>query len=183
MGPRLTDPVRLGVIVGVRGIKGEVRIKSFTEVPEDIAAYGPLYDEDGARRFDLRVTGLHKGMVIGRIEGVRDRTAAEALKRTALFVDRSQLPPPEEDEFYHSDLEGLKAVGVGGEELGVVRGVFDFGAGPILEIDGGVMVPFTTEAVPEVDIAGGKVTIDPPEGLFDPPGPEGPDEDAEDETT
>lgn len=169
MPNHLSDPVRLGVIVGARGIKGEVRIKSFTDVPSDIASYGTLFDRDGARRFDLRVTGQAKGVVLARIDGIGDRNAAEALKRTDLFVDRSQLPDTEEDEFYNSDLVGLSANSVSGESLGKVRGVFDFGAGPVLEVDGNTMVPFTKEAVPHIDLDAGRVTIDPPQGLFDPP--------------
>lgn len=172
MSPRLNDPVRLGVIVGVRGIKGEVRIKSFTDDPMDIAAYGPLSDKEGARQFKIKANSLQKGVVIARIKGIEDRNAAEALKRTELFIERSSLPAPEEDEFYNSDLEGLDAIGVDGKGLGKVKGVFDFGAGPVLELSGNIMVPFTVDVVPEIDIEGGKVTIDPPEGLFDPPDPE-----------
>ena len=182
MPQRLENPVRLGIIVGVRGIKGEVRIKSFTDDPVDIGAYGPLYDKAGERRFDLKVTGTQKGVVLAWVEGIRDRTAAEALKKTELFIERDQLPEPEEDEFYHSDLEGLDAVTVSGETIGKVIGVFDFGAGPVVEISGNVMVPFTRAAVPEVDIEGGKVIIDPPVGLFETPDREE-DESTEEETT
>ena len=181
MNPRSQGSVRVGVITGARGIKGEVRIKSFTEVPEDVAAYGPVFDKAGERQFDLRVVGNQKGLVLARIKGVEDRNAAEALKRTELFVSRDQLPEPEDDEFYHADLEGLMAMTVNGEELGKVRGVFDFGAGPVLELNDGLMVPFTKEAVPEVDLAAGKVTIDPPEGLLEDAEPE--DGEEEDETT
>ena len=169
---QLTDPVRLGVIVGARGIKGEVRIKSFTEDPQDIAAYGPLFDREGTRRFDLKVTGTQKGLVLARVDGVTDRNGAEALKRTELFIDADQLPDPDEDEFYHRDLEGLEAVTVTGDGLGRVRGVFDFGAGPVLELDDGIMVPFTQAAVPEIDLKAGRVVIDPPDGLFETPEPD-----------
>lgn len=181
MHQRLENPVRLGIVVGVRGIKGEVRIKSFTDDPAAIGAYSPLYDKTGERRFDLKVTGTQKGVVLARIDGINDRTAAEALIRTELFIERDQLPAPDEDEFYHSDMEGLEAVSVSGDVIGKVIGVFDFGAGPVVEISGNVMVPFTRAAVPEVDIEGGKMVIDPPDGLFDPPGKE--DESVEDETT
>lgn len=177
----LTDPVRLGVIVGVRGIKGEVRIKSFTDDPADVAAYGPLFDQDGTTQFYVRVTGTNKGLVLARIDGIDDRNAAEAMKRTELFVDRSQLPPAEEDEFYDADLIGLKAETTTGKSLGRVKGLYDFGAGPVLEMDGNVMVPFTKAVVPDIDVANGKVVIDPPDGLFDPPEPEAPDE--QEETT
>jgi 16S rRNA processing protein RimM len=182
MRQRLENPVRLGIIVGVRGVKGEVRIKSFTDDPVAIGTYGPLFDHAGARQFDLKVTGTQKGVVLARIDGIADRDAAEALKKTELFVERDQLPQPEEDEFYHSDMEGLEAVSVSGERIGKVVGVFDFGAGPVVEISGNVMIPFTRAAVPEVDIEGGKIVIDPPVGLFEPPGREE-DESIEDETT
>lgn len=183
MAKGLQDPVRLGVVVGARGVRGEVRIKSFTETPEDVAAYGPLYDRAGERRFEVRVTGVQKGLVLARIDGVADRNAADALKRTELFVERAQLPEPDEDEFYNSDLEGLAAVTVAGESLGTVRGVFDFGAGPILELDGGLMVPFTLAAVPDVDLKAGRVTVDPPDGLMEDPVDEPDDEETKDETT
>ena len=172
MSQRLDDPVRLGIIVGVRGIKGEVRIKSFTDEPLDIASYGPLYDKSGSRQFDLRTNGTQKGVVLAWIEGVKDRNAAEALKRTELFIERSQLPPPDEDEFYNADLIGLKAVDRDDEVLGDVMGVFDFGAGPVLGISGNILVPFTIDAVPVVDIKGRKVVINPPEEFVVPPEPE-----------
>ncbi len=122
--------------------------------------------------------------MLARIKGIDDRNAAEALKRTELFVDRAQLPPPEVDEFYDSDLVGLQAETTTGKSLGRVKGLFDFGAGPVMEMDGNVMVPFTKAVVPEVDIANGKVVIDPPDGLFDPPEPEAQDDqDDEEETT
>ncbi len=180
MSQRLIDPVRLGIIVGVRGIKGEVRIKSFTDDPVDIASYGPLYDQTGMRQFDVRANGTQKGTVLAWIDGVNDRNVAEALKRTELFIERSQLPPPDEDEFYNADLEGLEAVDTDGEVLGKVKGVFDFGAGPVLEISGNILVPFTNAAVPVVDIKGGKVVINPPEELVAPPEP---NEETKDETT
>ncbi len=172
MSQRLVDPVRLGIIVGVRGIKGEVRIKSFTDDPLDIASYGPLYDKTGARQFDLRTTGTQKGVVLAWIEGVKDRNAAEALKRTELFIERSQLPPTDEEEFYNADLIGMEAEDCDGDVLGKVMGVFDFGAGPVLEISGNVLVPFTKAAVPVVDLKGGKVVINPPEEFVVPPEPE-----------
>jgi len=168
-----TDPpglVCVGVVSGARGLKGEVRVRSFTAEPEDIAAYGPVVDETGAPRFDLTVVGAHRNDVIVHIDGVTDRTQAEALKGTRLYVPRAALPETEADEYYHADLLGLDAEVVGGEALGTVKAVHDFGAGDVLEIDGGpegpVMVPFTRAAVPEVDIAGGRVVIAPVPGLL-----------------
>lgn len=170
------DRVLLGVIVGARGIKGELRIKSFTDRPEDVAGYGPLTDRSGSTSYPLRVTGVAKGVVIGRLPGVDDRNAAEALKGTELYVERDALPAPEEDEYYVSDLIGLEAVTLSGDVLGRVRTVDDYGAGSVLEIAGGgygtVMLPFTRACVPEVRMAERQVVVDPPDGLLEPAEPE-----------
>jgi len=156
----------VGVIVGVHGVRGLVRVKSFTEDPADVAAYGPLYDANGRRRFALGVTGSAKGVLLARIEGVGDRNAAEALKGTELFVDRGALPQTGDDEFYHTDLIGLSAVLADGSLYGKVRALHEFGAGDMIEIileGGGVSVlPFTKSVVPEIDLDGGRVTVVPP---------------------
>lgn len=154
--------VCVGAVVGAHGVRGQVRIKSFTADPADVAAYGPVESEDGARRFKLKVMGEAKGLIIARLEGVNDRDAAEALRGTQFFVPRERLPETEEDEFLYSDLVGLRAEAVDGSVLGTVRGVADFGAGEVLDI-GGFMVPFTKAAVPVVDIAGGRVVVVPPQ--------------------
>lgn len=173
---RAADLVCLGVVTGPRGLQGEVRIRSFTADPADLARYGTLYDETGGRSFRVRVTGGAKGQLVARIEGVEDRDAAEALKGVRLHVPRAALPEPGVGEYYHADLIGLRAelaAGAAGEALGTVRAVYDFGAGPVLEIAGDrcgvVMVPFTRAVVPEVDVAGGRLVIDPPAGLLDAP--------------
>ncbi len=162
--------VCVGVITGARGLKGEVRVRSFTARPEDVGAYGPLSDEAGTRTLKLKVTGPAKDAVFARVEGVADRTAAEALKGMRLYVARDALPEAAEDEFYHADLIGLRveAVGEAGPAAwGAVKAVHDFGGGALLEIerpDGTtVMLPFTKAAVPEVDIAGGRLVVAPPE--------------------
>lgn len=157
-----TDKVCIGAITGVRGLKGEVRIKSFTADPDDVAAYGPLTDEAGVRSFKLRVTAHAKGLVIARLDGVNDRTAAEALKGTELFVSRAILPKPEEDAYYLSDLVGLEAETETGESLGSVKAVHNFGAGDIIELEDGMMAPFTKAHVPVVDLDKGRVVIIPP---------------------
>lgn len=158
--------VCLGVITGAQGVRGLVRIKSFTEDPDDLTAYGPLSDETGARRFDVTVTGRAKGVVIARIEGVADRGAAEALKRTRLHVDRAALPEPEEDEYYYADLIGLRAEDAAGAEIGRVVAVENFGAGDILEIarpEGEpLLLPFTKTVVTLVDLVGGRLVVAPP---------------------
>jgi len=172
----------VGVITGAQGIRGAVRVKSFTADPLDIDAYGPVSDEAGKRTFELKSIGQSKGVVIATLSGVADRNAAEALKGLQLFVDRDRLPPAEDDEFYHADLLGLAAeligddpAGAGSRVLGRITAVYDFGAGDAIEVtDAGgavVMVPFTKAAVPTVDLAAGKVVIDPPAGLFDKPEP------------
>lgn len=166
------DPgVCVGVIGAARGLRGEVRVTSYTDDPDAIASYGPLRDEKGARSFRLRIVGHHKNQVIARVEGVDDRTAAEALNGVRLYVSRDALPEAGEDEFYHADLIGLAAETVDGRVLGRVRGVEDFGAGAVLDVVGegvSVLVPFTRAVVPVVDPANGKVVIDPPPGLLDP---------------
>ncbi|KJS40257.1 MAG: hypothetical protein VR70_06095 [Rhodospirillaceae bacterium BRH_c57] len=169
-----TDRVCVGVIVGPHGIRGQVRVKSFTAEPEDIAAYGPVVDEFGARTFTLNVVGRSKGVVLCALKGVDDRNAAEMLRGVRLHVDRAVLPPPDEDdEFYHADLIGLRVEFSDGVVLGRVAAVYDFGAGDILEVradNGGVtMVPFTREAVPTIDMAGGRLIAERLAGLIEDP--------------
>ncbi len=169
--------VCVGAIAGARGLNGDVWVKSFTAAPEDVAAYGPVSDAAGLRRFTLNVVGHGAGGVIARIDGIADRTAAEAVKGTELFVDRAALPAPAEDEFYFADLIGLTAERADEEDetarpIGRVEAVHDFGAGAVLEValaQGGVaMVPFTRDAVPAVDLAGGRLMIAPLPGLLAP---------------
>ena len=165
----------LGIITGAHGVRGRVRIKSFTAEPQAIARYGALETEAGDRRFELEITGAGKGVLIARIEGIDDRDAAESLKGTRLYVRRAALPPPEEEEFYQADLVGLEARRSDGKPLGRVTAVHDFGAGASLEIEDAagktLLVPFTRSTVPQIDIAGGSVVIVPPEGLIDAPKP------------
>ncbi len=166
--------VCLGTIAGAQGVGGEVRIRTFTEVPEDIAAYGALEDEAGTRSFEITAVRPHKGAaVIARLSGVSDRDAAEALNGVDLFIGRDRLPDrAEEDVWYHADLVGLTGVGEDGTLLGEIVAVQNFGAGDLLEIrppgsSETLLIPFTEAAVPKVDIAAGTVTIAPPEGLLD----------------
>ncbi|HXP05234.1 MAG TPA: ribosome maturation factor RimM [Stellaceae bacterium] len=168
--------VCLGVVGAPHGVRGAVRIKSFTGEPAGIAGYGALEDESGARQFTLKVVGPAKGdgMVIATLSGVSDRERAEALRGLRLYAPRAVLPATEdEDEFYYADLVGLAAVMEDGTRLGTVIAVHDFGAGDMLEIerDAGqpVLVPFTRAAVPVVDLAERRVVLDPPAGLIDPP--------------
>jgi len=161
----------VGAIAGASGNRGAVRIASFTERPEDLVAYGPVMDEDGKRVFEITLTGTAKKHLMATIKGVGDRNGAEALKGTRLFADRSRLPAPADDEFYYDDLLGLRVELGDGTVLGSVRSVDDFGAGHVLEVgragETPVLVPFTREVVPVVDMAAGRLVIEAPPGLLD----------------
>jgi len=165
--------VCLGHITGAHGLKGEVRIRTHTENPESIAAYGPLEDEAGDRRFTLTGARAAKGGAVARIKGVDTREEAEALKGTGLHVARAALPEMiEEGTFYHADLVGLVAINADGAALGQIVSVQNYGAGDLLEVrpaTGGntVLVPFTQEIVPEIDAEAGWMQMLPPEGLFE----------------
>ncbi|PZO81865.1 MAG: 16S rRNA processing protein RimM [Mesorhizobium amorphae] len=164
------DRVEMGVIGAPQGLKGEVRVKSFTADPQALGTYGPLLTDDG-RQLPVEAARALKGdMLVMRFKGVGDRTAAEKLTGTRLFIERSRLPAPDEEEFYHADLVGLAVRDGEGTVLGRVVAVHDFGGGDVLEIEAGkrVMIPFSRAAVPVVDIAGGFVAIDPlAAGLLD----------------
>ncbi len=171
MSEGMSDGTRIcvGVIGAPHGVRGEVRLKSFTADPEDIVAYGQLTDETGNRQFALTLTGWAKGMLVARIKGVGDRSTAEALKGTELYVDRALLPELEEEEYYHADLIGLEVEDVEGRPQGKVKTLDNFGAGDVMEVeltDGtSLVVPFTRRAVPEIDLEGGRVVIDPPQEI------------------
>ncbi len=167
VAPARAEPfVCVGEIVGAQGVRGAVRIKTFTADPEGVAAYGPVFDDAGTRSFRLHVTEVRPGLVIATLSGVADRDAAEALRGVRLNVPRSALPPADEEEFYQADLIGLSAVQADGSAFGTVKDVHNFGAGDILEIalaqGGTTMLAFTRDAVPIVDIAGGRIVVDPP---------------------
>jgi len=168
--------IPVGVIGAARGLKGDLRVKSYTADPKSIGSIGTLTDETGTKVFALKVIGQQKGVVLARIKGVEDRNAVEALKGQMLYVEREGLPETEEDEYYFSDLQGLDVELVNGEPFGRVVEVEDFGGGPFLEVaslhHGRVLVPFTKASVPDVDIAGRRIVIDPPEGLLEAGDPE-----------
>ncbi len=167
------DRILIARVGAAHGIKGEVRVKAFTANPAEIAAYGPLEARDG-RIFEVAsirpAAGAAPDMQVVRFSGVDDRTAAEALNGIELSVARDRLPPAGADEFYHADLVGLDAMTRDGKSLGSIIAVQNYGAGDLLEIapkrGETVLVPFTRAVVPEVDLAAGRVIIDPPEGLL-----------------
>jgi 16S rRNA processing protein RimM len=160
--------ILLGRIAGAQGLKGEVKINSFTADPEAIAAYGPLSSPDGQRFVIERVRHLKGGAVVAVLEGIQDRGAAEALQGAELYVPRDQLPDADEDEWYYEDLIGLKAVSPEGDEIGAVVSVQNFGAGDLLEIRladarQSRFVPFTEAVVPLVDVENRRLVVDLPE--------------------
>lgn len=157
----------LGAVAGVHGIKGEIKVKSFTEIDSDLDKYGEVENEAGDRRFKLKVVGHSKELLRVKIKGIDDRNEAEKLIGTAFYVNRSVLPElADEDEFYEADLIGLKVkLSEAGEEAGTVAGLYNFGAGEILEIKlmqtGKLeMIPFTKEYVPEVNVKDGYIIVE-----------------------
>ena len=163
--------VCLGQIGAAHGVRGEVRLHSFTSDPAAIADYGPLETEDG-RVLEIEKLRPAKDHFVARLSGIRDRDPASALTNTKLYVPRERLPRTEDpDEFYHADLIGLAAVDLAGKTLGTVVAIHNFGAGDLIEVrpqTGGntELVPFDTTHVPKVDIASGRIVVHPPDGLF-----------------
>lgn len=166
------ERVLLGEIGAAQGLKGEVRIRSFTEDEAAIADYRPLEDEHG-REVTIEALRVTPKALIARVKGVTTREGAEALTGTKLYVPRSRLPErEEEEEWYHSELIGLAVLDRDGGTIGRVVAIQNFGAGDLLELtpaSGGptVLVPFTRDTVPEIDVEGGRLTLVPPEGLFE----------------
>jgi 16S rRNA processing protein RimM len=164
----LNDRVLVGKFGAAHGVRGEVRLKSYTGDPKAIGSYKPLSDAAGTRHFTIEsLRHLKDDLFVARIEGVRDRAIAESLTNLDLYISRKALPAADEDEFYLADLVGLAAVGEAGETIGVVIAVYNFGGGDILEIApaaGGAtqLVAFTKANVPQVDVAGGRLTLRPP---------------------
>jgi len=162
------DLVCVAAIRGAFGVRGEVRVQSFTEDPEACFAYGPLLDAAGRPALTVRSwRAIKKGFAV-RAEEIDTPEQADALKGALLHAPRAALPEPGDDEFYLSDLEGLAVRHVDGRPLGVVKRVLDYGAGDLLEIKGegpSWLLPFTREAVPEIDVDAGAIVVDPPEGM------------------
>jgi 16S rRNA processing protein RimM len=163
---KLENPVLMATIGGAQGLRGEVRARAYTSDPSALGDYGNLQTLDG-RSFEILEIRQAKNVVIVRFRGINDREAAEALNGLELYVDRDNLPDDEldEDEFFYADLEGLEAVDDTGTGYGVVSGVYDFGAGDLLELKGPgkrpVLIPFSEAAVLEIDLERGKILIDP----------------------
>lgn len=163
---KLENPILMATIGAAQGLRGEVRVRTFTEDPMAIGDYGNLHSADG-RVFEILDLREAKTVVIVRFRGINDRNAAEALNGLELFIDRDNLPDDEleEDEFYYADLEGLEAVDAEGKSYGKVTSVHDFGAGDLLELKGPgrrpALIPFSEAAVLEIDLENGRLLIDP----------------------
>jgi 16S rRNA processing protein RimM len=158
--------VCIAQIGAAHGVRGEVRLKAFTQDPLGVTRYGPLETEDG-RRIEIEAARPAKDMLVARLKGVTDRDAAERLKNIRLYVAREKLPRPADDEFYYADLVGLAAVKADGAAIGTVKAVHNFGAGDLLEIEptaGGatMLLPFTEATVPAIDIAGRRIVVELP---------------------
>jgi 16S rRNA processing protein RimM len=161
----LAERVLLGAVIGAHGIKGEVRVKTFTLSPDALGTYGPLTTDDGRR---LQVGALRAGKpgeAVVRFDGVADRNGAEALKGRQLFVPREALPAPEPDEFYHGDLIGLAVEDPANTALGRVRALHNFGAGDVMEIEtpsgATEFLPFNASVVKKVELPT-RIVIEPP---------------------
>lgn len=161
------DPrICLGAFAGAHGVRGDAVIKTFTEAPENIDHYGTVESEDGSRRFTLTFVRAGKpGFAIVRVHEIASREEAAALKGERIYVERSALPPPEDDEFYLDDLIGLEARNEASEPVGQICAVHNFGAGDLLELEnipgvkGTRMIPFSKMTVPEIDLLAGTLTI------------------------
>lgn len=165
------DKVCVGAVAGAFGVHGEVRLKSFCAEAQAIAQYAPLFTEDEARSFTVKLGKPIPNGFSARLGGVTNRDQAEALRGVRLYADRDKLPALPDDEFYHADLIGLSVMDTGGTKIGRISSVQNHGAGDLLEIQrpgkGNALLPFTLAVVPTVDLAGGRVITDPPEGLLE----------------
>jgi 16S rRNA processing protein RimM len=168
--------ILLGVIGRAHGVHGRVRVTSYTADPASLTAYGALTDPSG-RRFLLRWCSEGVAEVrelVGDTEvRITDRAAAERLTNIRLYIDRSALPPADEDEFYLTDLIGMAAFDNAGHPLGTVTVAHDYGAGTSLEIEhdgrAPLIVPFTRDCVPEIDLPGGRIVVVPLDEVIVPP--------------
>ena len=156
-------------IGAAHGVRGAVKLWTFTEDPLAVKAYGPLVTKDGARQFEVTHAREAKGHLVATLKGVATREDAERLNGLELYVAREKLPATSEDEYYQADLIGLVAVDAANEPLGRVIAIHNFGAGDIIEIappSGATMLlPFTNAVVPSVDLEGGRVVIELPKEI------------------
>lgn len=164
------DMVLMAKIGAAHGIRGEVRVKPFSDDPLSFTDYGVLTTRDGKLSFEVERARVQKTVVVTKFKEIKDRNRAEELNGVELFVSRDMFPEPEDDEFYYSDLNGLSVFDREGETLGKIVAVQDFGAGDLLEVrpprGRTFYVPFTKEFVPEISLAEKSVIVDLPEDYF-----------------
>jgi 16S rRNA processing protein RimM len=157
-------------ITSPQGLQGEVRVKTFTQRPEDIQSYGPLQDDVG-RRYEIEPVRSASNVLVARIKGVSDRDAAEKLRGVRLFIARNRLPNPKEGELYHIDLIGMRVERKNGDLIGTITAVHNYGASDLLDLalaqGGTAMLPFTTEIVPVIDLANRRLVAVPPPSLIE----------------
>jgi len=162
----MAAPICVARIGAAHGVRGQVKLWTFTEDPLAVKRHGPLASKDGARQFEVTHAREAKGHLIATLKGVATRDEAERLNGVELYIARERLPATAADEYYHADLIGLAAVNGAGDPLGRVIAIHNFGAGDIIEIaptHGTILLlPFTNAVVPSVDLAGGQVTIELP---------------------
>jgi 16S rRNA processing protein RimM len=162
-------PICVARIGAAHGVRGEVKLWTFTEDPLAITRYGALSTKDGTRQFEVMRAREAKGFLVATLKGVATRNEAERLNGVELYVAREMLPETEAGEYYHADLIGLAAVTAAGEPLGHVIAIHNFGAGDIIEIaprsGATLMLPFSDAVVPTVDVAGGRVVIEMPQEI------------------
>ena len=165
----MAAPVCVARIGAAHGVRGAVRLWTFTEDPLAVRDYGPLMTKDGARQFEVMHAREAKDHLVVTLKGVATRDDAERLNGLELYVPRDRLPDTDDGEYYHTDLIGLSAVTTAEQPLGKVIAIHNFGAGDIIEIappQGATMLlPFTNAVVPTVDLAGGRVVIDMPQEI------------------
>ena len=165
----MAAPICVARIGAAHGVRGAVKLWTFTEDPLAVKAYGPLLTKDGARSFEVATAREAKGHLVATLKGIATREDAERLNGLELYVAREKLPATEEDEYYHADLIGLAAVNAANEPIGRVAAIHNFGAGDIIEIappQGSTMLlPFTNAVVPSVDLAAGRVVIELPDEI------------------
>jgi 16S rRNA processing protein RimM len=165
----MASPVCVARIGAAHGVRGAVKLWTFTEDPLAVQSYGPLMTKDGARQFEIANVREAKDHLVASFKGIATRNDAEKLNGIELYVPREKLPATDDDEYYHADLIGLAAVNAADELLGRVVAIHNFGAGDIIEIappkGATMLLPFTNAVVPTVDIAGGRVVVELPQEI------------------
>ena len=162
----MPTPICVARIGAAHGVRGAVKLWTFTEDPLAVKHYGPLTTKDGARKFEVATAREAKGHLVATLKGIATREEAERLNGIELYIAREKLPATDDDEYYHADLIGLAAVSAAGEPIGRVTAIHNFGAGGIIEIapphGAAMLLPFTNAVVPTVDLAGGRLVIELP---------------------